>query len=514
VVEYRWDFDAPGGTFQSDLSTSTNSTVHTYTQTGNYIAMVNVTDSDGSSAETHVIIRIVNKPLVGAFGTDVTITRDQAATNIITFNASLLADKNKDIAETIWSFGDGTSLSYDGAPHAPVVHEYEPVKDYVVNLTVTDDDPESHSLTIKTTLLLKAPTINLRDLPTHSVVREGTPVDFIIAQGSTPLVSVTYSVRGGEFQEFAAFYTIDTSGWQDGLYDIVVRAEDAAGNVAMSSGIKVVIDTVDPSVTFLTQVSSVYGGDKFNISISVDDANVAPGEVVLYVKLPGDSTFSSYSMYPAGDGVYYRLIDVPTREGTIEYYANVTDLAGNYQVTGIHSATVRLHFLDAAWPFLLAIAVLASLGTGAYFMRETQIAVDETFVIYNDGRLISHSTRRLKPGMDDQVLSGMFAAIQDFVRDSFKDVTSFTLRKLEFGEKSVLIEKGSYLFLAVILHGKASKKVAMKMQRIVDEIEETFADALNEWDGDLDALRGVGDIAKKLYSKAPLLPWLMNRPEN
>jgi hypothetical protein len=132
--------------------------------------------------------------------------------------------------------------------------------------------------------------------------------------------------------------------------------------------------------------------------------------------------------------------------------------------------------------------------------------VDETFVIYNDGRLIAHTTRHLKPGMDDQVLSGMFAAIQDFVKDSFKDVTSFTLRKLEFGEKSVLIEKGDHLFLAVILHGKASKKVAAKMERIVDEIEEHFSPALKDWDGDLDSLRGVGDIAKKLYSKAPLLP--------
>jgi len=127
-------------------------------------------------------------------------------------------------------------------------------------------------------------------------------------------------------------------------------------------------------------------------------------------------------------------------------------------------------------------------------------------VIYNDGRLISHSTRRLKPGMDDQVLSGMFVAIQDFVKDSFKDVTSFTLRKIEFGEKSVLIEKGDHLFLAVILHGKASKKVASRMQEVVDEIEETFSSHLTEWDGDLDKVRGVSDLVKKLYSRAPMLP--------
>jgi hypothetical protein len=108
--------------------------------------------------------------------------------------------------------------------------------------------------------------------------------------------------------------------------------------------------------------------------------------------------------------------------------------------------------------------------------------------------------------MDDQILGSMFVAIQDFVKESFKDVTSFTLRKLEFGEKSVLIEKGDHLFLAVILHGKASRKVASRMELVVDEIEETFSELLKAWDGDLDSIRGVNDIIKKLYSRAPMLP--------
>jgi hypothetical protein len=120
--------------------------------------------------------------------------------------------------------------------------------------------------------------------------------------------------------------------------------------------------------------------------------------------------------------------------------------------------------------------------------------------------MLAHTMRRLKPGMDDQVLSSMFVAIQDFIKDSFKDETSFTLRKLDFGEKSVLVEKGSHVYLAVILHGKASKKVSSRMKMVVDEIEERFSDHLIEWDGDLDKVRGVNEMVKKLYSKAPSLP--------
>jgi len=251
---------------------------------------------------------------------------------------------------------------------------------------------------------------------------------------------------------------------------------------------------------------SVYGGEKLNLTIAVDDPNVDTGKVVLYVRFPGDDTFSAFFMEPTEAGRFSFVLEVPSRAGAVDYYFNVTDLAGNSAQTDLMSVRVRMHFIDVAWPFLLGLAVLAAVGTAGYFVREARIAVDEAFVIYNDGRLIAHSTRRLKPGMDDQVLSGMFVAIQDFVRDSFKDVTSFTLRRLEFGEKSVLIEKGKHLFLAVILHGKASRKVARKMARVVGEIEREFAGVLPGWDGDLDALRGAADIAKKLYSKAPLLP--------
>jgi hypothetical protein len=119
---------------------------------------------------------------------------------------------------------------------------------------------------------------------------------------------------------------------------------------------------------------------------------------------------------------------------------------------------------------------------------------------------MAHSTRRLKPGMDDQVLGSMLVAVQDFVRDSFKDETSFTLRKLDFGGKSVLLERGESIFLAAVLHGKVSKKVTRRMKSVLDEIEEEFSLELLDWDGDLDKVRGVNDIMKKLYSRAPEFP--------
>ncbi|HIH00482.1 TPA: hypothetical protein HA259_00095 [Thermoplasmata archaeon] len=260
-------------------------------------------------------------------------------------------------------------------------------------------------------------------------------------------------------------------------------------------------------MTLQSNPTEAYAGDRLNITVSVDDANVDDERVFLLIRFPGADSPLPVLMKSIGGGVFYAVVEIPMRTGTITYWFEAEDLAGNTaESETTYSIHVKMHFIDAAWPYLLALAIAAALGTAAYFVRESKIAVDETFVIYNDGRLMAHSTRRLKPGMDDQVLGSMFVAIQDFVRDSFKDDTSFTLRKLEFGGKSVLVERGGSVFLAAVLHGKASRKVTRRMKTVVDEIEEAFSLELLDWDGDLDKVRGVNDIMKKLYSRAPAFP--------
>ena len=505
VVSYEWDFDAPGAQFISNQQTTQNYTHYSYNRSGNYTAKVKATDSDGSFAIQIVDIEIVDTPPTGSFSDYVKVLRsDPNQTSRITFDATALAIAYPDISNTLWEFGDGTRELIIGPPSTPMVHTYAPIRNYEANITVTDDDGDN--LVLQTTLLMIEPTLTLDYPAENGVVRSGTNVKFLVDDDTRPLVSVSvkYAINGGSFVDFVTLYAINTTGWEDGSYSIDVRAEDTDGNIAFLRGVTISIDDTPPAFSITTLAASVYGGKKLNISVNITDSHIDPSKVMLYVKFPGDSDNSSLPMNSAGNGVFYRLVEVPMRSGEIEYYINATDFAGNSAHSQTYSVQVKLRFIDVAWPYMLVLAILAAVGTGAYFLREVNIAVDETFVVYNDGRMLAHSTRRLKPGMDDQVLSGMFVAIQDFVKDSFKDETSFTLRKLDFGEKSILIEKGKYLFLAVILHGKASRKVASKMKRIVNEIEEKFEFHLIDWDGDLEKFRGLSDNVKKIYSKSPL----------
>lgn len=512
VVSYEWDFISLGAQFVSDVETDVGEAQHSYSWVGNYTAKVRVTDAGGSFAVQAIDLEIVDAGLAGSFVSDVIVTRDDPNhTNVITFSAGSLADSYPDISTTLWEFGDGDNELLLSAPVDPITHTYAPTRDYVVNVTMVDDD--GNNLALSGTLHMVEPAIDLIGPPDGAIVNSGAPIRFTVGDDSPPLVYVRYSVDGGPYQDFETLYSISTEGWEDGTYVIDVVAEDKDGNIAHERDITITIDDTVPTVTLLFDSERAYGGDKVNITIQVDDANIGSGDVVLFVTFPGDDSPTSLLMHPVGDGGFYAMVEVPKRPGQMVFYVEASDLAGNSVTSETFSVSVELRFIDAAWPYLLVIAIVAALGTGFYFMRESTIAVDETFVIYSDGRMLAHSTRRLKPGMDDQVLSGMFVAVQDFIKDSFKDETSFRLRKLDFGEKSVLIEKGEHLFLAVVLHGKASKKVARRMESVLGDIENAFSEHLVDWDGDLDKVRGVNEWVKMLYSKAPVLPRALRRKE-
>jgi PKD repeat protein len=504
AVKYEWDYSAPGAEFQADSVTTANSSVHAYLQVGNYTAKVRVTDSDGSVATQPLSVEIRHKPFRGDFGLLVKFSRDFGNTSNVTFDLSPLLAQYPDVVRAVYDLGDGTVFTVDrDLLLTPVNHSYALGRDYHVNITVTDDD--GYSFLLDAIVGNRPPVIQLLSPTGELVIRSGTPLLFLITPGSAAIYGASYHFDGGGPMPFTQMYQLNTSGWSEGPHSVLVVAADFAGSVSRLA-IRVTIDDITPGAVLYSSRPELFGGGRVNITIKVDDPNVVASGIVLYVRFQGESAFSTFSVARYDSRTFYRVLDLPVKEGNITFYADVSDLAGNSVRTPLYSSAVKLHFMTVAWPYLLTAAVLASLGTAGYFMREGRIAVDETFVVYRDGRLISHSTRRLKPGMDDQVLGSMFVAIQDFVKDSFKDVTSFTLRRLDFGEKSIVIEKGDHMYLAAVLHGVASRKIASRMKMIVEEIEDVFGEHLKDWDGDFEKMRGVNEIVKKLYSRMPMLP--------
>jgi len=94
-------------------------------------------------------------------------------------------------------------------------------------------------------------------------------------------------------------------------------------------------------------------------------------------------------------------------------------------------------------------------------------------------------------------VSAMLSAVQDFVKDAFKLGEDRTLHQLEFGDYSIHLERGKYVFLAAVTAGGNGAATVKRLRDVVDEIESLHGETLRDWNGVTDALLGVNDIVRK-----------------
>jgi hypothetical protein len=119
---------------------------------------------------------------------------------------------------------------------------------------------------------------------------------------------------------------------------------------------------------------------------------------------------------------------------------------------------------------------------------EKSFTVEDVFLIYKDGRLIAHNTRRLKPDVDKDILTGMLTAVQNFVKESFQKDEAGVLDEMHYGNLRILIENGPYANMAVVVSGEEPRDMRDKMRRILKDIHHMYGDYLGRWDGDTTAL--------------------------
>ncbi|MEE9164256.1 MAG: hypothetical protein V3U17_05645, partial [Thermoplasmata archaeon] len=124
--------------------------------------------------------------------------------------------------------------------------------------------------------------------------------------------------------------------------------------------------------------------------------------------------------------------------------------------------------------------------------------VEDAFLVHADGRLISHQTRKIEDQIDEDVFSGMLTVVQEFVKDSFRARTKVGLKRLEFGDSRIVIERGPDIYLAAVLLGEEPDLLSLYMAELINEIERKFGKTLANWSGLLSELDGIEDICRRL----------------
>ncbi|MCK4457250.1 MAG: DUF11 domain-containing protein [Thermoplasmata archaeon] len=246
--------------------------------------------------------------------------------------------------------------------------------------------------------------------------------------------------------------------------------------------------TIPGNVEFLTSSPPPALNDGRDIRFAFDD--VAPGThsltlaVVIEDGLPRDTTFVNSVVLN-----YTNSRDIP-REGSFDSVISVLVNAGSEggEETPMSSSLI----------FSIVI-VVGSISAGATFvvMNRRKPVIDEVFFLHRSGELIRHYTRRMKPDVDSDILSGMLVAVQDFVSDTFK-FRKGELNQLKFGEYHISIIRCKSAILAAVTAGPEPKKLESQLRDVCKEIETKLGDKLKKWSGMPDELSDADEIVKKL----------------
>jgi PKD repeat protein len=157
IVNWSWDFG-------DGMVGSGEVTSHIYNQSGEYTVTLNVTDNDGLSAETALIIDVYNTPPLASF----TVSNDTVYTlEPVFFNASQSSDPDGDIVAFLWDFNDG------GIGEGEVAnHTYTEDGIYEVTLTVEDDLGSTTNASITITVLNRSPEVSFTESTLTPLVNE------------------------------------------------------------------------------------------------------------------------------------------------------------------------------------------------------------------------------------------------------------------------------------------------------------------------------------------------------
>jgi PKD repeat protein len=146
ITQYRWNWG--DGTAQT--TSSSPLATHAFSLSGSYVVTLTVTDDVGQTANSTQTIRVGTPPTARFVFSPTNPGPGQS----INFDASQsTADPGHSVVQYQWNWGDGTALTTSNSALAS--HTFAAEANYVVVLTVTDDQGQKGVTTV--TVTVKAP---------------------------------------------------------------------------------------------------------------------------------------------------------------------------------------------------------------------------------------------------------------------------------------------------------------------------------------------------------------------
>ena len=271
---------------------------------------------------------------------------------------------------------------------------------------------------------------------------------------------------------------------------ITIRATNSVGAL-MEDSLTVTVIPVNnpPEISDMPLQEGVVGRSWiFDVGDYISDVDNESHELEVTVDDPNVDVFG------------HKLLFDYDRPGEYNVTIRVSD--GLDTTTGYIDVRVTEQVEEGGYPnnllFLLGLIPLGLIGAVIY-IKKGRYTIEDIFLIHDSGVLIKHNTRTLKAERDEDILAGMFTAVQNFVDDAFAENDSESLKKMEYGEKKVLVHKGKNVILAVFVSGEEPKWTLEGMQNLVSDIEERYGETIENYSGDISELKGIEDMLTALH---------------
>jgi hypothetical protein len=365
-----------------------------------------------------------------------------------------------------------------------------------VTVTVTEDfPPELLSPLPDVVFLEDIPLVNAFNLDNYFLDVDG---DVLYYTTGNKYINITINTD----------HTVDFSAPQDwfGAEVVYFRATDPTGALQQDLVTVNVLPVNDPPS--ILDIPPQYGNESERWTLDLEPYILDVDNNISQLEISIDTEFvvvSGSTLIFLGSSELPKEIEVVVTDG---------------QFTASQTIDVHLKFTKkpkqiTLWdlfmnilPFLLIIILIIVIISGIVYRKKSRFTAEEVFLIHKGGTLITHVTRNVKANVDDIIFSGMFTAVQEFIKDTFtqdgsSDVSDdseskWLLDELKLGDNKILIERSKNTFLAVIFSGDGSKRLRRIVNRLLDKIEKKYAKELSKWDGNINELAGTKEILSEL----------------
>lgn len=126
------------------------------------------------------------------------------------------------------------------------------------------------------------------------------------------------------------------------------------------------------------------------------------------------------------------------------------------------------------------------------FQKSVVYRIEEVYLVDPEsGRLVSYLSHPDVDTKDEDAVSAMFTAIQDFVRDSFSKGQGGGLDSVVIDEFTVLISQGPHAMLACVVRGAPPANLKVELDAINEHVHLRHSQGLLEFDGVSGSIEGL-----------------------